>query len=48
VVYDFRTELNHDKTVTDTTYDRAVKKLGEEGVVSKSRDCMRSRSRTCS
>ena len=34
VVYDFWTELNHDKSVSDTTYDRAVKKLGEEGVVS--------------
>jgi 4-carboxymuconolactone decarboxylase len=34
IVYDFWTELNHNKSVSDGTYDRAVKKFGEQGVVS--------------
>jgi len=34
VVYDFITELNRNKSVSDATYDRAVKKFGEQGVVS--------------
>jgi 4-carboxymuconolactone decarboxylase len=34
VVYDFWTELNRNKSVSDATYDRAVKKFGEQGVVS--------------
>ncbi|MGA2882335.1 MAG: carboxymuconolactone decarboxylase family protein [Bryobacteraceae bacterium] len=34
IVYDFWTELDHNKSVSDATYDRAVKKLGEQGVVS--------------
>ena len=32
-LYDFATELNHTKRVSDTTYDRAVKKFGEQGVI---------------
>jgi 4-carboxymuconolactone decarboxylase len=34
IVYDFWTELDHNKSVSDATYDRAVKKFGERGVVS--------------
>ena len=34
IVYDFWTELNHNKSVSDVTYARAVKKFGEAGVVS--------------
>lgn len=34
VVYDFWNELEHNKSVSDATYDRAVKKFGEPGVVS--------------
>jgi 4-carboxymuconolactone decarboxylase len=32
-VYDFVTELNHTKRVSDTTYERAVKQVGEQGVI---------------
>jgi 4-carboxymuconolactone decarboxylase len=34
IVYDFWTELNENKSVSDVTYARAVKKFGEAGVVS--------------
>jgi 4-carboxymuconolactone decarboxylase len=34
IVYDFWNELDHNKSVSDATYDRAVKKFGEPGVVS--------------
>jgi 4-carboxymuconolactone decarboxylase len=34
IVYDFWTELNQNKSVSDATYDRAMKKFGEQGVVS--------------
>lgn len=34
IVYDFWTELDRNKSVSDATYDRAVKKFGEQGVVS--------------
>ena len=34
IVYDFWAELNQNKSVSDATYDRAVKKFGEQGVVS--------------
>jgi 4-carboxymuconolactone decarboxylase len=34
IVCDFWTELNQNKSVSDATYDRAVKKFGEQGVVS--------------
>lgn len=34
IVYDYWTELNHNKSVSDATYARAVKKFGEAGVVS--------------
>jgi 4-carboxymuconolactone decarboxylase len=34
IAYDFWTELDHNKSVSDATYDRAVKKFGEQGVVS--------------
>jgi 4-carboxymuconolactone decarboxylase len=34
IVYDFWTELDHNKSVSDATYDRAVRKFGEQGVVS--------------
>jgi 4-carboxymuconolactone decarboxylase len=34
IVYDFFNELNHNKGVSDATYARAVKKFGENGVVS--------------
>jgi 4-carboxymuconolactone decarboxylase len=33
IVYDFWSELSHNKSVSDATYDRAVKKFGEPGVV---------------
>jgi len=33
IVYDFCSELEHNKSVSDATYDRAVKKFGEQGVV---------------
>jgi 4-carboxymuconolactone decarboxylase len=33
IVYDFWSELDHNKSVSDATYDRAVKKFGEQGVV---------------
>jgi 4-carboxymuconolactone decarboxylase len=33
IVYDFVTELNRNKSVSDSTYARAVKKFGEQGVV---------------
>lgn len=32
-VYDFCTELHHDKTVSEETYQRAVSLFGEQGVV---------------
>ena len=32
-VYDFVNELNHTKRVSDTTYERAVKQFGEQGVI---------------
>jgi 4-carboxymuconolactone decarboxylase len=32
-VYDFVTELNHTKRVSDATYGRAVKLVGEQGVI---------------
>ena len=34
IAYDFWSELDHNKGVSDGTYDRAVKKFGEAGVVS--------------
>jgi len=34
IVYDFWSELNRNKSVSDATYDRALKKFGERGVVS--------------
>jgi 4-carboxymuconolactone decarboxylase len=34
IIYDFWSELDHNKSVSDATYDRAVKKFGEAGVVS--------------
>ena len=34
IIYDFVSELNHNKGVSDTTYARAVKKFGENGIVS--------------
>jgi len=34
IVYDFWAELNHNKSVSDATYARALKKFGEQGVVS--------------
>jgi|SRR5580698_1435740 4-carboxymuconolactone decarboxylase len=34
IVYDFWSELEHNKSVSDVTYDRALKKFGEPGVVS--------------
>lgn len=33
IVYDFWSELDRNKSVSDATYDRAVKKFGERGVV---------------
>src|SRR5206468_11565381 len=33
IVYDFCTELNAHKSVSDSTYARAVKRFGEAGVV---------------
>jgi len=32
-VYDFVTELNHSKRVSGTTYERAVRQVGEQGVI---------------
>ncbi len=32
-VYNFVTELNHTKRVSDITYERAVKQVGEQGVI---------------
>jgi 4-carboxymuconolactone decarboxylase len=32
-LYDFVTELNHTKRVSDATYKRAVKQFGEQGVI---------------
>ncbi|MGA7327037.1 MAG: carboxymuconolactone decarboxylase family protein [Rhodomicrobium sp.] len=32
-VYDFVTELNHTKRVSDTTYERTLKQVGEQGVI---------------
>jgi 4-carboxymuconolactone decarboxylase len=32
-LYDFVTELNHTKRVSDTTYEKAVKQFGEHGVI---------------
>jgi 4-carboxymuconolactone decarboxylase len=32
-VYDFVTELNHTKRVSDATYGRVVKFVGEQGVI---------------
>jgi 4-carboxymuconolactone decarboxylase len=32
-IYDFVTELNRTKRVSDKTYERAVKKFGEQGVI---------------
>jgi 4-carboxymuconolactone decarboxylase len=34
MVYEFWNELDHNKSVSDATYDRALKKFGERGVVS--------------
>ena len=34
IVYDFWTELNRNKSVSDATYERALRKFGEPGVVS--------------
>ncbi len=34
IVYDFWTELDRNKSVSDATYERALKKFGERGVVS--------------
>lgn len=33
LLYDFVTELHHTKTVSDATYERAVKRFGETGVM---------------
>jgi 4-carboxymuconolactone decarboxylase len=33
IAYDFWNELEHNNSVSDATYDRAVKKFGERGVV---------------
>ena len=33
IAYDFWTELQHNRSVSDATYARAVKKLGEQGVI---------------
>jgi 4-carboxymuconolactone decarboxylase len=32
-LYDFVTELNHTKRVSDKTYERAVQKFGEQGII---------------
>jgi 4-carboxymuconolactone decarboxylase len=32
-LYDFMTELSHTKRVSDTTYERALKQFGEQGVI---------------
>jgi 4-carboxymuconolactone decarboxylase len=34
IVYDFWSELDHNKSVSDQTYGRALQKFGERGVVS--------------
>jgi 4-carboxymuconolactone decarboxylase len=33
ICYEFSTELHRNKRVSDTTYDRAVKRFGEKGVI---------------
>src|SRR5579871_2071638 len=33
IAYDFATELQHNKSVSDVTYARAVKQFGEQGVI---------------
>jgi 4-carboxymuconolactone decarboxylase len=33
ILYDFVTELNHTKRVSDATYERTVKQFGEQGVI---------------
>jgi 4-carboxymuconolactone decarboxylase len=33
IVYDFCTELHVNKSVADPTYERAVKRFGEQGVI---------------
>ena len=33
VVYDFSSELHQNQSVTDSTYSRAVKSFGEQGVI---------------
>ena len=33
IAYDFSTELHRNKSVSDTTYARAVKKFGDQGVI---------------
>jgi 4-carboxymuconolactone decarboxylase len=33
IVYDFVTELNNTKRISDRTYERAVKQVGEQGVI---------------
>ncbi len=33
IVYDFSTELHHFKRVSDQTYDRALKRFGDKGVI---------------
>jgi 4-carboxymuconolactone decarboxylase len=32
-LYDFVTELNHTKRVSDATYERAIRQFGEHGVI---------------
>ncbi len=33
IVYEFSTELHHNKSVSDATYARAVAKFGEQGMM---------------
>src|SRR5262249_42980970 len=33
ILYDFMTELNHTRRISDKTYERTVKKFGEQGVM---------------
>ncbi len=33
IAYDFATELQHNKSVSDVTYARALKQFGEQGVI---------------
>ena len=33
IVYDFCSELQHNQSVSDATYTRAVSKFGEQGVI---------------